>query len=86
MDYHSDETLKIRLKTLKKLGIIDSITKPSKKEVLVEQARLQQKIASSSVPKKEYFTGISILTEVINIMHSLELLETQSIKTLNKYL
>ena len=79
------KTLKIRLKTLKKLGIIDSISKPSKKEILVEQSRLQQKIASSSVPKKEYFTGISILTEVINIMHSQELLETQSINTLNNY-
>lgn len=79
------ETLKMRLKTLKKLGIIDSISKPSKREILVEQARLQQKIASSSTPKKEYFTGISILTEVINIMHSQELLETQSIKTLNNY-
>ena len=79
------ETLKIRLRTLKKLGIIDSISKPSKKEILVEQKRLQQKIASSSNPKKEYFTGVSILTEVINIMHSQELLETQSIKTLNNY-
>lgn len=79
------ETLKIRLKTLKKLGIIDSIARPSKREVLTEQKRLQQKIASSSVPKKEYFTGVSILTEVINIMHSQELLETQSIKTLNNY-
>ncbi|WP_323737070.1 DEAD/DEAH box helicase [Methanosphaera sp. ISO3-F5] len=79
------ETLKMRLKTLKKLGIIDSIAKPSKREVLVEQARLQQKIASASMPKKEYFTGVSILTEVINIMHSQELLETQSIKTLNNY-
>jgi len=79
------ETLKMRLKTLKKLGIIDSIAKPSKREVLVEQARLQQKIASESMPKKEYFTGVSILTEVINIMHSQELLETQSIKTLNNY-
>lgn len=79
------ETLKIRLKTLKKLGIIDSIAKPSKREILVEQKRLQQKIASSNNPKKEYFTGISILTEVINIMHFQELLETQSIKTLNNY-
>ena len=80
-----NDTLKMRLKTLKKLGIIDSIAKPSKREVLVEQARLQQKIASESMPKKEYFTGVSILTEVINIMHSQELLETQSIKTLNNY-
>ncbi len=79
------ETLKIRLKTLKKLGIIDSIAKPSKKEVLIEQKRIQQKIASSNNPKKEYFTAISILTEVINIMHSQELLETQSIQTLNNY-
>ena len=79
------ETLKMRLKTLKKLGIIDSVSRPSKREVLVEQARLQNKIASSGNPKKEYFTGVSILTEVINIMHSQELLETQSIKTLNNY-
>ncbi|WP_455645944.1 DEAD/DEAH box helicase [Methanosphaera sp.] len=80
-----NETLKMRLRTLKKLGIIDSIAKPSKREILVEQARLQQKIASSSMPKKEYFTGVSILTEVINIMHSQELLETQTITTLNNY-
>jgi len=80
-----EETLKIRLQNLKKLGIIDSIAKPSKKEILVEQSRLQQKIASSSMPKKEYFTGISLLTEVINILHSKELLETQTLKTLNNY-
>lgn len=80
-----EETLKVRLKTLKKMGIIDSISNPSKKEILVEQSRLQQKIASSSNPKKEYFKGISVLTEVINIMHSKELLETQTIKTLNNY-
>ena len=80
-----DESLKLRLQTLKKLGIIDSIAKPSKKEILVEQSRLQQKIASESMPKKEYFTGISLLTEVINIMHSKELLETQTLKTLNNY-
>ena len=79
------ETLKIRLQTLKKLGIIDSVSRPSKREVLVEQAKIQNKIASSGNPKKEYFTGVSILTEVINIMHSQELLETQSIKTLNSY-
>ena len=80
-----DESLKLRLQTLKKLGIIDSIAKPSKREILVEQSRLQQKIASESMPKKEYFTGISLLTEVINIMHSNELLETQTLKTLNNY-
>ncbi len=79
------DDLKIRLKTLKKLGIIDSIANPSKKAILVEQSRLQNKIATSSNPKKEYFTGISLLTEVINILHSLELLETQSLKTLNNY-
>lgn len=80
-----NETLKMRLKSLKKLGIIESIASPSKKEILVEQSRLQQKIASSSLPKKEYFTGVSLLTEVINIMHAKELLETQTLKTLNNY-
>ncbi len=79
------ESLKIRLQSLKKMGIIDSISSPSKKEILVEQARLQQKIATSSTPKKEYFTAISILTAVINIMHAKELLETQTMKTLNNY-
>lgn len=80
-----EETLKLRLQNLKKLGIIDSIAKPSKKEILVEQSRLQQKIASSSTPKKEYFTGISLLTEVINLLHSKELLETQTLRTLDNY-
>ncbi|MDO5851515.1 MAG: DEAD/DEAH box helicase [Methanobacteriaceae archaeon] len=80
------ETLKIRLKTLKKLNVIDSISNPSKKMILEEQSKIQYKIARNSKPKKEYFTAISILTSVINIMHAIELLETQTIHTLNNYL
>ncbi|WP_304123556.1 DEAD/DEAH box helicase [Methanosphaera cuniculi] len=80
------ETLKIRLRNLKKMGVIDSIAKPSKKDILMKQRMVQRKIASNANPPKECFKAISLLTEVINITHALELLETQTIQTLNKYL
>lgn len=80
------ETLKVRLRNLKKIGVIDSIAKPSKKEILMKQRMVQRKIASTANPPKECFKAISLLTEVINITHTQELLETQTIETLNKYL
>lgn len=80
------ETLKDRMKTLKKMGVVDSISRPSKKDVLIKQKYVRSKIATTSNPSKKCFKAISLLTEVINIMHSLELLETQTIATLNKYL
>ncbi len=45
----------------------------------------QNRISRSSSPPKKCYLAVSVLTAVINIMHSLELLETQGIITLDKY-
>jgi ERCC4-related helicase len=82
---HLDKTLKAKLKTLKRMGIIRSITNFSKKDVLIAKGKAQNRIGRSAHPPKKCFMAISLLTAVINILHSLELLETQGISTLNKY-
>ncbi|MGZ4857170.1 MAG: DEAD/DEAH box helicase, partial [Methanobacteriaceae archaeon] len=82
---HLDAALKIRLKTLKKLGIIPSITRVSKKDVLQAKAKAQARIGSSAHPPKKCYLAVSLLTAVINVQHSLELLETQGTGTLYHY-
>lgn len=79
-----NKALKIRLKGLKSLGVIDTIA-VSKRDILKARSKVQGKIARSVNPKKECFQAISILTAVINLQHSLELLETQGVSTFNKY-
>jgi ERCC4-related helicase/ERCC4-type nuclease len=82
---HLDAALKSRLKTLKKLGIIPSITRVSKKDVLQAKAKAQARIGSSTHPPKKCYLAVSLLTAVINVLHSLELLETQGTGTLYHY-
>ena len=82
---HLDVALKSRLKTLKKLGIIPSVTRVSKKDVLSAKAKAQNRIGSSTHPPKKCYLAVSLLTSVINVLHSLELLETQGTGTLYHY-
>ena len=79
-----DKALKMRLKALKNMGIINTVS-VSKVDILKARGRIQGEIARSANPKKELFQAISILSAVINIQHSLELIETQGIQTFNKY-
>jgi len=79
-----DATLKVRLDTLKRMGIIKSVN-IGKREVLKIKGAAQNRIARSTHPPKKCYYAVSVLTAVINIQHSLELLETQGISTLNKY-
>lgn len=80
-----DKALKIRLKGLKNMEIIDTIS-VNKIDVLNARGRVQNRIARSTNPPKELYHAISILSAVINIQHSLELIETQGIVTFNKYI
>lgn len=82
---HLEKALKVRLKTLKNMGVIKSVTNVSKKDVLKAKGRAQNRIGRSVRPPKKCFVAVSILTAVINIQHSLELLETQGTTTLQKY-
>ena len=81
---HVDKALKIRLKGLKNMGAIRTVS-VNKLDILKARGRVQSAIARSVNPKKECFQAISILSAVINIQHSQELIETQGVVTFNKY-
>lgn len=80
-----NKALKVRLKGLKNMGIINTVS-VSKRDILKARGRVQNKIARTTNPKKECFRAISILSAVINLQHSLELIETQGVVTFNKYI
>lgn len=82
---HMEKALKARLKTLKRMGVLRSISSVSKKDVLIAKGKAQRQIGESVVPDKKHFLSISLLTAVINIQHSLELLETQGVSNLHNY-
>lgn len=81
---HVDKALKVRLKGLKNIGIIRTVS-VNKTDILRARGRVQSAIARTVNPKKECFQAISILSAVINIQHSQELIETQGVVTFNKY-
>lgn len=81
---HVDKALKICLKGLKNMGVIRTVS-VNKLDILKARGRVQSAIARSVNPKKECFQAISILSAVINIQHSQELIETQGVVTFNKY-
>lgn len=81
---HVDKALKVRLKGLKNMGIIRTVS-VNKTDILRARGRVQSAIARTVNPKKECFQAISILSAVINIHHSQELIETQGVVTFNKY-
>ena len=80
-----EKALKIRLKTLKNMGILKTIS-VTKVDILKTRGRIQGEIARSTSPKKEMFQAISILSAVINIQHAQELVETQGVHPFNKYI
>lgn len=79
-----DKALKVRLKALKNMGVIKTVS-VNKVDILKARGRIQGEIARTTNPNKELFQAISILSAVINIQHSQELIETQGIQTFNKY-
>lgn len=80
-----DKSLKHRLKMLKNLGVIKSIN-INKGEILKARSKVQNRIGRSITPPKQCYKSLSLLAAVINIQHSLELLETQGLNPLSKYL
>lgn len=80
-----NKALKIRLKGLKNMGVIKTIS-VGRMDILKARGRVQNRIARSTNPKKECFQAMSILSAVINIQYALEFIETQGISTFNKYI
>jgi len=80
-----DSAMKQRLNSLSELGFLKSNLSPTKKELLGIQATLQGMIARG---EKDFqiFKGISISAEAIKINHAIEMLETQGVQALKKYL
>ena len=82
-----DDSLKVKLKELKDLDLINSynVDSMSRKDLLSLSAMLQAKIASGE-KQLEYLRGLSLLAECLKIEHALELLESQGISPLHDYL
>jgi len=77
------QCIKAKIDQLKNYGINGMFS--SKKELLQMQAQLHAKL-SSGERDFEAMKAISLLAEIIKAHHALELLETQGIAPLNKYL
>ncbi|HTX60960.1 MAG TPA: DEAD/DEAH box helicase, partial [Methanobacterium sp.] len=82
---HLETVLKNRLKGLKNLGIIRSISKVSKRDILQARGRVQNRISRATTPNRDCLMAMSMLTAVFNLQHALELLETQGITNLYHY-
>lgn len=80
-----DKVLKNRLKGLKNLDVIRSISNVTKRDILQARGRVQNKISRSTHPHRDCLMAMSMLTAVFNLQHSLELLETQGISNLHHY-
>jgi Fanconi anemia group M protein len=77
------QCIKAKIDQLKNYGINGMFS--SKKELLQMQAQLHAKL-SSGERDFEAMKAISLLAEIIKAHHALELLETQGVVPLNKYL
>jgi len=78
---------KQRLKKLKEIASlnISQINPMSKKDLIMLQAGLHGKIAQGE-RDIDTLTAISVIAEAVKIQHALELLETQGISSLSKYM
>nr|WP_236609714.1 DEAD/DEAH box helicase [Archaeoglobus sulfaticallidus] len=76
------KALEIRLKRLEKLGI--NVSYNTKRELLAIQESLQMMAMESKDP--ETFEAISLMAEVMKIVHGIELIETQGLDALKNYL
>ena len=79
-----NKALKVRLKGLKDLGVINTVS-VNKRDILNARSKVQRKIGQSVNPPKECFQAISILSAVINLQHALGLLESQGVAPFNDY-
>lgn len=82
---HLDVALKNRLKGLKKMGVLSSIQQVTKKDVLRARGKVQNRLSQSNSPPRDCLLAISMLSAVLSVLHSLELLETQGIGNLYAY-
>ncbi len=82
-----DKQLKDHLKELKKMDFLDSIQNVGKKELLSVQKKIKkgQKEKGPNPPRK-FFDGLMDQAAAFRLSHCIELLESQGLESLNKYL
>ena len=80
-----ENCIKEKLSNVKKLGYLSSSIGISKKDLIVLQAGLHGKIARGE-KDFEILKSISLIAEALKVQHALELLESQGIAPLIKYL
>ncbi len=80
-----ENALKDRLTTLKKMRFArSSRVEISKKDLLMLRGRLQSDL-STNTGDPDLLKGLSLVAACINVVHALELLETQGLETLVRY-
>ncbi len=79
-----ERALKVRYKRFEKLGLDIEISNATKKELLALQEALQSQAGESG--NQVYFEALSILAEIMKIQHAIELIETQGVEALRRYL
>ncbi len=80
--------IKARLNPLKEVGYIDTVdsNRITVRQILQLQREIQQRIASEISPPIALFQLISHCAALIRLFHCLELLETQGVSALHRYI
>ncbi|MCK4895245.1 MAG: DEAD/DEAH box helicase family protein [Candidatus Heimdallarchaeota archaeon] len=84
-----NDFFKIILEGLKELGIINSAVPKNnpRRELLKLRGRVNEKFSSSpDEDRTDFFKAMTLVGNSIRISHAIELIETQGIPSLNKYL
>lgn len=79
-----EKSLELRYRKFEKLGLDINLREMSKKELLALQEALQSQAGESG--EQVYFEALSVLAEIMKIQHAIELIETQGVEALKKYL
>jgi len=82
------QAIKNRLPPIKEAGFIDSSSPRniSVRQILAAQRQIQQHIASESSPPSHLFQLVSHCAALLRLYHCIELLETQGVSALHRYL
>lgn len=78
-----EDAQRTRLKELKRLGLLDSISNVSKKDLLQLRGKIGKRMNTEDDPK--LYQGMSHVAAAMKVEHALELLETQGVKPLHHF-
>ncbi len=79
-----EEAKREQLKKLKSMGMLDSVSRVNKKQLLKLRGKLGSKASSGDDPK--YYSGLSLVATALKISQALELLETQGVSQCYEYM